>query len=287
MIPLLAGAVYAGASMLFKQAYAAGVDSRAVFLWVNLTGMLMFLPLFALQRGMPPMGEWWKPVVMGLLYYTGHWTTFAAIKAGDVSLVTPLMGTKVVLTALVVSWVSGTALPGGLWMAALLTTVGILILGARDLRRGASAAAVGWCLLSAVIFAVADVLIGHWASGFGKPGFLGATFFLLGVFSMFSARFRISALRVPVAARRYLFQGAVLVMGQSMAMAMGLAWFNDPAGMNILYGTRGLWSLVLVWFAGRWFGNTERHTAQGVMGLRLAGSLLILAAVAVAVTVRH
>ena len=76
-------------------------------------------------------------------------------------------------------------------------------------------------------------------------------------------------MRVPAAARRSVFQGAVLVMGQSMAMAMGLAWFNDPAAMNILYGTRGLWSLVLVWFAGRWFGNTERHTAQGAMGLHV------------------
>ncbi|MES2709173.1 MAG: hypothetical protein V4726_21435 [Verrucomicrobiota bacterium] len=287
MIPLLAGAVYAGASMLFKQAYAAGADSRAVFLWVNLTGMLMFMPLFLLESGLPAMGEWWKPAVMALLFYTGHWTTFAAIKAGDVSLVTPLMGTKVVLTAVVASAVSRTMLPGGLWVAALLTTVGILILGARDLRRAASAAAVGWCLLSAAVFAVADVFIGHWAAGFGRPGFLASTFLLLGVFSLFSAKFRLSALRMPAAARRYVFQGAVLVMGQSMAMAMGLAWFNDPAAMNILYGTRGLWSLVLVWFAGRWFGNTERHTARGAMGLRLTGSLLILAAVGVAVIVRH
>lgn len=287
MIPLLAAAVYAGASMLFKQAYAAGADSRAVFLWVNLTGMTLFLPLFAFGPALPAVREWWKPVVMASLFYTGHWTIFAAIKAGDVSLVTPLMGTKVVLTALVASVVSGTVLPGGLWIAALLTTLGILILGAGDLRRAASAVAVGWCLASAAIFAVADVFIGHWAAGFGKPRFLASTFLLIGVFSVFAAKFRPSALTLPLAARRFVFRGALLIMGQSMAMAMGLAWFNDPAAMNILYGTRGLWSLVLVWFAGRWFGNTERDRAQGVMGLRLTGSLLILAAVGVAVSVRR
>lgn len=288
LIPLLAAAVYAGASLFFKQAYAAGAGSQAVFLWVNLTGMVMFFPLFALSGGLPPVGEWWKPAVMALLFYSGHWTTFAAIKAGDVSLVTPLMGTKVVLTALVARTVSDSPLPGGLWVAAVLTTVGILVLGLRDLRRAASAAAVGWCLLSAGIFAVADVFIGHWAAGFGRPAFLASTFLLLGLISLGSSGFRRAPFQVPRAAWRTLALGSVLVMGQSLAMAVGIAWFNDPAAMNILYGTRGLWSLALVWFAGRWFGNTERHSAQhGVMVFRLMGSLLILAAVGVAVLARH
>lgn len=288
LIPLLAAAVYAGASLFFKQAYAAGAGSQAVFLWVNLTGMVMFFPLFAFSAGLPPVSEWWKPALMALLFYTGHWTTFAAIKAGDVSLVTPLMGTKVVLTALVARAVSATPLPGGLWMAAVLTTAGILVLGLRDLRRAASAAAVGWCLLSAAIFAVADVLIGHWAAGFGRPAFLASTFLILGAISLVSTGFQRAPFRVPRAARRTLALGSVLVMAQSLSMAAGIAWFNDPAAMNILYGTRGLWSLALVWFAGRWFGNMERHTApQGVMALRLTGSLLILASVGVAVLVRH
>jgi uncharacterized membrane protein len=288
MIPLLAAAVYAGASLFFKQAYAAGAESRPVFLWVNLTGMLMFMPLFAFSSGFPPVAEWWKPAVMALLFYTGHWTTFAAIKAGDVSLVTPLMGTKVVLTAFVAAALSAVPLPGGVWFAAVLTTAGILVLGANGLRKAASAAAVGWCLLSAGIFAVADVFIGHWAAGFGRPAFLASTFLLVGLNSLVSTGFRMAPLRVPGPARRTLGMGSVLVMGQSLAMAMGLAWFNDPAAMNVCYGTRGLWSLVLVWFAGRWFGNQERHAvAKGVMSQRLMGSLLILAAVGAAVSARR
>lgn len=288
LIPLLAAAVYAAASLFFKQAYAAGADSRAVFLWVNLTGMVMFFPLFALSEGLPPPGEWWKPALMAMLFYTGHWTTFAAIKAGDVSLVTPLMGTKVVLTALVARTVSATPLPTGVWVAAVLTTVGILVLGGRDLRRAASAVAVGWCLLSAGIFAVADVLIGHWAAGFGRPAFLASTFLLLGLLSLGSTGFRAAPLNVPRAARLTLVWGSVLVMGQSLSMAVGLAWFNDPAAMNILYGTRGLWSLILVWLAARWFGHPEWNSAgQRVIASRLTGSLLILGAVGVAVAARH
>lgn len=288
LIPLLAAAVYAGASMFFKQAYAADAGMGPVFLWVNLTGMLIFLPLFAMGPELPGLAQWWKPALMAGLFYTGHWTTFAAIHAGDVSLVTPLMGTKVVFTALTAWVVDGRNLPGGIWLAALLTTVGILVLGARDLQVGAgNRAAIGWCLVSAAIFALADVLIGHWAAGFGRQRFLASSFLLLGVLTLATSRFRLSSFRVAKPARKYLALGAVLVMGQSMGMALGIAWSNDPAAMNILYGTRGLWSLALVWFAGGWFGNTERQTAGGAMGFRLTGSVLILVAVAVAVMTRQ
>jgi len=52
----------------------------------------------------------------------------------------------------------------------------------------------------------------------------------------------------------------------------------------VVYGTRGLWSLALVWWAGRWFGNTERAEAgRRVILARLAGAALLLAAVALAV----
>jgi hypothetical protein len=55
------------------------------------------------------------------------------------------------------------------------------------------------------------------------------------------------------------------------------------AGVNVVYGTRGLWSIALVWWAGRWFGNTERTSAGGrVVAGRLLGAVLILTAVVLA-----
>jgi hypothetical protein len=207
-----------------------------------------------------------------------------------VSLVTPLMGTKVVLTALLAVFLAGTRLPPGMWAAALLTTVGVLVLGWRDLKKGqGNAAAVGLCLLSSVIFAGADVLIGHWGPGYGRPAFLGTTFGLIGLLSLATVRWQApTAFRVPGPARRHLGLGAALMNAQTVAMGLCIVGSNDPTGVNILYGTRGLWSIALVWFVGRrWFGNGERDSAHGAMGLRLTGSLLILGAVVVAVLVRR
>jgi hypothetical protein len=148
---------------------------------------------------------------------------------------------------------------------------------------------VGWCLLSAMIFAGADVLIGHWASGFGLEAFLALAFTGIGLLSLLTVRWQAPhAFRVPAAARRWLGWGAWLMGVNTFVMGLCIARSNDPTGVNVVYGTRGIWSIALVWFVGRrWFGNDERAAAGGSMGLRLAGALLILASVAAAVFSRH
>jgi len=64
--------------------------------------------------------------------------------------------------------------------------------------------------------------------------------------------------------------------------ASGVAWGIVNLGAtttNVLYNSRGVWSVVLVWWVGHWFGNTERARGPGVMLRRLAGSLLLLSAI--------
>jgi hypothetical protein len=62
-------------------------------------------------------------------------------------------------------------------------------------------------------------------------------------------------------------------------MGIALGFFNDAAGVNVVYGSRGIWSLAVVWFAGRLFGNAERSDSRDAMGLRLMGCLLVTAAI--------
>jgi len=260
------------------------------FYWLNFAGALLFAPLWLRVPEWPLLRECWKPAVTAVMIFGGTWTTFAAIRAGDVSLVTPLMGTKVVLIALVASGLAGTQLPAGLWVAALLTSVGILVTGWQDLRQGqGKGLAVGLCLISSAVFAGVDVLIGHWAAAFGRAAFLASVFSGIGLLSLATVRWQApDTFRVPAAARRFLACGVGLMTLQTAAMGVCIAAFNDPTGVNVVYGTRGLWSVGLVWFVGRrWFGNEERATAGAAMGQRLAGALLILAAVTVAVWTRH
>ncbi len=71
----------------------------------------------------------------------------------------------------------------------------------------------------------------------------------------------------------------VNIIGESLLSEVCSIYLLREGALE-LYATRGLWSLALVWWAGRWLGNSERETAGGRrMAARLVGAVLILSAV--------
>jgi len=62
-------------------------------------------------------------------------------------------------------------------------------------------------------------------------------------------------------------------MAYSVVVLKGAAW------ANLLYSSRGLWSVLLVWSVGPMFGNHERDTGSEIMLKRLVGSGLLLLAI--------
>jgi drug/metabolite transporter (DMT)-like permease len=289
ILPALAAVVYAVSALCQKRGYAQGADVRQTFHWANLISMPFFAPLFFVSPLHPEVMDWWRAALVAGLIYCGNLCMFAATRRGDVSMVTPVLGTKVIFVALGVLAISGQSLSTGLWIAAALAMLGIVVMSRSDMQHGkANGAAIGLCLLSAVFFGLTDVLIAQWVPRFGGNLFLGAIPQFVGLFSLVAVlRPGSPGIRLVSGSRRWVVGSSVLLAGQGMAMGVALAFFNDPAGVNILYSTRGLWSVILVWCIGRWFGNRERYTAgRSAMLWRLAGALLITAGVVVAVLER-
>jgi hypothetical protein len=77
--------------------------------------------------------------------------------------------------------------------------------------------------------------------------------------------------------------GSLILGGQVVVLSYAFTTFGHVTVVNILYSTRVLWSVVLVWVIGHWFRNTERSAGHGVMGLRLAGAVLVAVAIFLAV----
>jgi hypothetical protein len=66
-----------------------------------------------------------------------------------------------------------------------------------------------------------------------------------------------------------------------------IAIWQDAPGVNVVYATRGLWSIALVWHVGHHLRNTERHSAgPRTMLQRACAALLLLGAVALTVQTR-
>jgi len=50
-------------------------------------------------------------------------------------------------------------------------------------------------------------------------------------------------------------------------------------GVNIVYAVRGLWSVLLVAWIGKWLGNREAGLPRSVLWLRGLGAVLLIGAV--------
>jgi len=91
--------------------------------------------------------------------------------------------------------------------------------------------------------------------------------------------FRGSLRDIDAATWRWLAPGALLSALTIAAFAFTLAHWHEATAPNIVYSSRGLWAVVLVWVVGHWFGNRERHVGRGAMLSRLAGAVLMVAAI--------
>lgn len=285
LLPLFAAVAFAIGSMVYKRAFAEGAGVAHAVVVNNAMLAVVFLPLMALESGPIPWAHWHQPVLTAVAFVIGHLFNVLSLKAGAVSLATPLLGAKVVMVAAIARWTFGVPLTAAQWWAAVLTTLGVFVMGAADWRGGKrTGVTVVLALGCAAAFAFTDISIQAWATGFGPFHFLPLVHVALALLSAACLpAFGPSPLRAPRAAWPWILGGAVLSGLQSILVTGTIAIWKDAPGVNVVYATRGVWSVVLVWFAGHWFANSERRTA-GVRGMafRLAGAALILGAVVLA-----
>lgn len=289
LLPLCAAAIYALSSVLIKRGLAEGVGMTQSFHWTNLAVAAVFAPLLLLETGEVRWELIAHPLLVTVAFFLGTWLTFLSIRLGDVSLVTPLMGTKVVFVAVGVVVLAGDMPATALWIAAGLTALGIFLMGAGDFGKKAAghASAVATALLSAAIFGVCDVLVRMWSAEFGAMTFLALSSIGVGAISavVWLAQGRPS-LRLPVGGRKFALYGALLVGVQAVMMGLALSYYDDATGINVAYASRGLWVIVLIGMVGPRFGNHERHSSGRSFAWRVAGTALLTAAIVLAVMTR-
>ncbi len=282
LLPFLAAISFAFGSLIYKRAYAEGAGVVHAVVVNNVVLGLLFLPLMFVDSKPVPWELWYLPVTAAVPFALGHLMNVASLRVGDVSVATPLLGSKVMFVALILWVVFREPLSVAQWVAAGLTTTGVLVMGFTDLRPDRSlGVTTALALGCAGAFALTDVLIQMWASRFGVWNFLALLFTSMGLFSLVGlAFFGRSALRAPATAWKWLGFGVGMSGIQAILITGSIGIWKDAAGANVVYSTRGLLSIAFVWFFGHRLKNTERQAAGGrAMLQRTLGGVLILAAV--------
>lgn len=281
-LALGSAALFAVAALLVKRASELGADVWRTAFVANMMTVVVFQPLWLLGGEWQP-DLWWQPVITALCFSGGQFLTFLAFENGDVSVAAPVMGIKILLVTLLATWWAGEALRWQLWVAALLASVGVAVLNASG-AAGRPRFRVGRTVLiasaAAAAYAVFDVLTQLWSPRWGLGRFLPLTVTGGGLLAFFYVpRFRGSLAEIPGPTWRWLLAGTAAMGVQSVGVTGVIAHWGGAAPVNVVYGSRGLWSVLAVWVAGAWVGSREHSAGPTVLRARLAGAILMLGAI--------
>lgn len=275
--------LYAVAALSLKVALGRGVTTWAVLFYSNTVMGLVFLPLLLAGT------SGWNPVaapvaiVAGSLFFLGQIGTFRSLQSGDVSIATPALAAKVVFVALLSLLIPGSRPDPDLWLAVVLTVGGMILL-----HRGPKQVAarplvtLAWALFAAFSFAAADIIVQVGAPRAGFTLFMPAMFGTVAVLSLPLLRphvLRRQTRTIQPGARIWLAAGVILLGLQAMGMASAIGLFGDATGANVVYGSRGLWSLLLLALVARRLGIKDSVFDRGTLVARAVGCVLILVAV--------
>lgn len=285
LMPCAAGILYTVSQFWLKRAFELGVGPwRSAFI-ANWASALIFLPsAFVWRDGLFVTG--WGPAIgAAAALFGGQLLAFLAIERGDVSVVAPMMGTKVLGVVLLSVLFFGQGFGRDVWIAAILTTMAIAMLQwgpphdrHRILRTVLLSAA------AAMSFALCDVIIQRWCrdAGFfvyGAKLYMLCALFSFGLIPFFRGRLH----AIPRESFGLLGMGVAALCVQGFLMYAAIGYFQDAAGSNIVYNLRGVWSIVLIWFLARHFHTDEGFAGPAVMVRRFVGAALMVASVALIV----
>ncbi len=280
LLPLSAALLYVVGALLVKRSGDFGVGAWRTAFLSNLTSALLFQLLLPLG-GTFHLNLLWQPALLGGLFLLGQLLNFLALQRGDVSVATPVLGLKIILVALFTTLLLKQVVPPLLWTAAGLSSLAIALLN----RTGGAkhhhiVSTILYAGTSAAMFALLDVLLQTWAPTWGAGRLLPVIMLFVAVFSVALIPFFHAPLKaIPRPAWGWLMGGCVVIGSQSLLFVMAIAKFHNATSANVVYSTRGLWSVVAVWVIGHWFANRERHLGADVLRWRLAGALFMMAAI--------
>jgi drug/metabolite transporter (DMT)-like permease len=286
-LPFIAAVLYVFAALSLKRAGEKGADIWLVAFVTNLICGLFFASLFVFP-GTLHAELLWQPFVTALLFFAGQFLAFLSFHRGDVSIATPVLSLKIIMVAFFSVLLLNSAIGWMLWAASVLAALGVTLLSRSSGSGSGAKFNVAYTLLTAglaaLAFAVFDVLVMKWSPHWGLGVFLPVMMAFVALMSFgFIPLFKKPVRDVSPDAWRWLWGGGALMSLQSLLFVGAIAYTGRGTVSNIIYATRGLWSVLAVWLLGHWFQSQEIKSGESkTLVLRLFSALLIISAVVLA-----
>ncbi len=282
-LSLGAAFIYAVCMVLIKESLRQGAGIlRSTFIlhWVM---ALVFLPLLLVNATILPGGSWLAPIAVGLSVFLGQIFVLWALKFGDPSVQTPVMGVKSTMVAIFVCFIGRGHIPLLWWLAGLLSLVAIYFLSYAEgstLLKKSNTWTIVLTFLGASFLGLGDVIMEKFAPSFGEIPFLVVSVLSCAIASLALIPFfegPLSALSRP--ALVWVLGGSVLYGLEAIAFYIAISFYGQATAINVLYSSRGLWSIFVLWAMGYFFHYKPNPVSSAVLLRRGLGTVLLFIAI--------
>ena len=280
--PLLAALVYSGIAITFKRLANQGIGPWRLTFATNIGQAVAVLPLWFLGDASPSIHLLWQPAATALTFLIGQIALFLAMDRGDVSVVTPLLGSKVIMVAALATALFHKPVPKSLWLAATLATAATALLSiGKPIDKHRLRSSLAWGTVAALAFSLTDILYEQWSGNLDVWRFSVLVFSIMAALSLPLIRHleplptSVQHSFLPTIAILSLVLGAQIVL-----VAYSIVEICGATLTNILYSSRGLFSVVLIWMLGTRLGMTEADSSRELLPIRMLASAIMLIAIA-------
>ena len=285
MTPLLlalgAGVLF-GISVIFcKRALETGAGTFRSLAYSNWIITLFFLPYPFLANQPFNYYTWRDGFLIGLLFFASQTASFLALRRGEASVTTPILGSKSIFVAIFLVLLGfEKTLPSQTWWAAGLAGVAVALLGWPAKNYRPSIVGLGLAILTAAGFGLTDAIVPQLTK---KSDPFNLLFTMVATVGLCSFAF------IPVAkgrflewrgeADKWLVLGSVPLALQAVSMSIAIGFHDVPTEANVCYATRGLWSILFAAWFGRSIGVFEGSAPKSVLIRRFLGATLLIAGI--------
>ncbi len=260
-------------------------DAGYVIFGINIaSGLFAAAALLFIQEFIPSQAMIAFAAMTGFVF-AGHWLFSKALQEGDVSLVTPLLGLKIPMVALLAGIWLKEAFTGGIYLSIGLSSLAVVFfgLGRQQKAQGGHGShpllAIGLAVLAALSYSIGDIFTRKTVE-FMSPftGLLWLQLFMGIIGMMILAlpgyrQYRVHKVDYLV----FSAVGAMLLGGIGLYMA-AIHLAGNVTIPNIILSWRGLFVFILGLIWNRFASIPMERQSGRIYLLRLAGTGLLLAA---------
>ncbi len=282
--PFIAAALYCISVIFVKLASRnKELSGVSVLVMTNLLSGTLFIPQIFFESQLPSLSIIWQPLLASAFCAVGNIATFICAEKGEISLMTPIMGIKILIVIMLARLFLDVELPHALTISGAICCLAIFIMGySKDsLKSKKLVFTFVLAIIACASYAACDVLMQKYAHNFTRSAMLSLTTIMIPLSIIPLLPRFIREVRVArISTISIGFASAAFMVIEMYMMFLSITGEVGAPLCNILYNTRGLMAIVFIYILGKRFASLRELSKTSAMQ-RAIGATMILIAVAI------